>query len=242
MRKLLTLSVMAIFAMNSYSQSWMDLGIKGGWGINFLYNKNVLDDTQINEKLSTGYSIGGKLGWNFDDFHEITFDVMYYSFIQNYKYNEKDSVTGGSPEFDRSVSFSGMQFMLLYRHNNDGRYVEIGPSLATMKKLGFTDDQAKYVPTDLDQYKGTNRFGLVFGFGGYLVGTDNFGITMGFRFNYDFSDAFTEDNMHFPAMKNYTTAYTQSHPITAMLVMEANLDFAYMAKAKCKNKRKLILF
>ena len=74
------------------------------------------------------------------------------------------------------------------------------------------------------------------------MGTDNFGITMGFRFNYDFSDAFTEDNMNFPAMKNYSTAYTQSHPITAMLVMEANLDFAYMAKAKCKNKRKLILF
>ena len=241
MRKVLTLTVIVFLTINSYAQSWMDIGIKGGWGLNFLYNKNVLDDTQINEKFSSGFSVGGKLGWNFDDFHEVTIDVMFYNFTQQYKYNVYDSVSKASPEFDRSINFAGLQFMLLYRHNNDGRYVEIGPSLATMTKLSMTDDIATNLPTDIDKYMGKARMGFVFGFGGYVVGTDNFGITMGVRFNYDVSDAFTEDSKNFPAMRTYSS-YTPSHPLTAMLVLEANLDFAYMAKAKCKNKRKLILF
>ncbi len=241
MRKRLTLSVLCLLALNTYSQSWMDIGFKAGWGLNFLYNKNILDDGAINERLSSGYTLGGKLGWNFNDFHELTLDVMYYQFTQAYKYNVKDTVNGGSPEYNRSVGFSGLNFLLMYRHNNDGRYVEIGPMLSTTSNIKFTDELLNTSSIDLDKYKGKTQFGMSFGFGGYVIGTDNFGITMGVRFTYDISDAFTEDRNNFPAFKTYSS-YTPSHPLTAMFVLEANLDFAYMAKAKCKNKRKLILF
>lgn len=241
MRKLLTLVIVAFLSFNSYSQSWMDLGLKGGWGLNFLYNKNILDDADMNERFSTGFTFGGKLGWNFNDSHELTIDVMYGKFSQAYKYNVTDSATGASPEYDRSFSFTGLNFLLLYRHNNDGRYAEIGPMYSTISNVTLTDEFFNTIDYDFKQHANPGYFGLAFGFGGYLVGTENFGITMGARFTYSFGDSFADDGMNFPAMKTYTS-YTPSHPITAMLIMEANLDFAYMAKAKCKNKRKLILF
>jgi hypothetical protein len=241
MRKLLTLSVITFLSINTYAQMWADIGIKGGWGLNFLYNKNMLDD-DFTAKFSTGFTVGGKLGWNFDDSHELTFDVMYYQFGQDFKYNVTDSLTNSSPEYDRQVKFSGMQFHLLYRHNNDGRYVEIGPSLTTAKNVTVTDDfLSPTLLTDLDQHM-KSHVGITFGFGGYFIGTENFGITMGIRINYAIADAVKDDGVtNFPAFKTYDT-YTATHPLTAMLVMEMNLDFAYMAKAKCSNKRKLILF
>jgi hypothetical protein len=84
---------------------------------------------------------------------------------------------------------------------------------------------------------------MLFGFGGYFLGTDNFGITLGARFIYGFGDLISPSGQskHYPYFEQYAT-YKKTAPFSAMLVAEANLDFAYMAKAKCKNKRKLILF
>ena len=75
------------------------------------------------------------------------------------------------------------------------------------------------------------------------MGTENFGITLGARFTYGLGDLISPEGKtrHFPYYENYPT-YAKTAPFTAMLVMEMNLDFAYLAKAKCKNKRKLILF
>jgi len=242
MRKLLILTVITLSSVNTYSQSWLDVGVKGSWGLNFLYHKNLLDDQDFNETFTSGWNFGGKLGWNIDDFHEITLDVLYYKFSQGYKYNITDSTGKNGPEYSRNMSFSGMQFMLLYRHNNDGRYVEIGPSYSTVSKVSMTDEFYTVDPDyDFKQHMNTGYMGITFGFGGYVIGTQNFGITMGFRINYTASDAGKDDGFNFPAFKTYET-YTGTHPLTLMLVMEANLDFAFMAKAKCSNKRKLILF
>jgi hypothetical protein len=243
MRKAFIVLLIACLGHNTFAQSWMDIGIKGGWGLNFLYSKNLLDDPDFNERFSSGYSFGGKLGWNFNDFHELTLDVMYYRFNQNYKYNVTDSTTGASPQYDRGISFSGMQFSLLYRHNNDGRYVEIGPTYSTISKMTMTDSRFEVIDGFADDYASSGYMGLAFGFGGYVMGTDNFGITMGVRFNYALGDAFKDDGTpyQFPSFNKYD-AYRASHPLTIQLMVEANFDFAYMAKAKCKNKRKLILF
>src|SRR5688572_3338036 len=102
MRKLLTLSVITLMSLNTYSQSWADIGLKGGWGLNFLYNKNMLED-DFTAKFSSGFALGGKLGWNFDDFHELTLDIMYYQFNQTFKYNVTDSSGKNGPEYTRGI-------------------------------------------------------------------------------------------------------------------------------------------
>jgi hypothetical protein len=242
MRKLLTLSLITVISLNSYSQAWMDIGLKGSWGLNFLYNKNMLDN-DYTAKFSSGYTFGGKLGWNFNESHEVTFDVMYYQFNQTFKYNQTDSSGKASPEFTRNISFTGMQFYLMYRNNKDGHYVEIGPMLSTISHAKVTDDLPLSPAQDdyAHDFMRTN-FGLAFGFGGYLIGTQNFGITMGFRATYSLTDAVKDDGVtNFPAFQKFDT-YTVTRPISVMVVMEANLDFAFMAKAKCSNKRKLVLF
>ncbi|HYG49991.1 MAG TPA: outer membrane beta-barrel protein [Flavobacteriales bacterium] len=241
MRKVVTLSLITVIGLNSYGQSWMDIGIKGGWGLNFLYNKNMLDN-DYTAKFSNGFTVGGKLGWNFNESHEMTLDVMYYQFNQTFKYNRTDSSGTASPEYTRNISFSGMQLFLLYRNNKDGHYVEVGPSLTTVGNAKVTDDLG--VTPAQDNYAGfmQSHVGFTFGFGGYFIGTENFGITMGFRANYAITDAVKDDGVtNFPAFEKFDS-YTATHPLTLMLVMEANLDFAFMAKAKCSNKRKLILF
>lgn len=242
MRKLLTLSLFILMGINSFGQSWLDVGIKGSWGLNFLYHKNVLDDPDMDERFTGGFNVGGKLGWNFNDFHEVTVDVLFYKFSQNYRYRITDSLLGpGEHEFSRGISMTGLQLCLLYRHNNDGRYVEIGPNYSTVSSVSMTDEQYSTSGYDFKQHVNSGQMGLTFGFGGYFVGTENFGITMGVRFNYAIGDAFKDDGFNIPAFKTYD-AYTAGHPLSVMLVLEANLDFAFMAKAKCSNKRKLILF
>jgi len=139
-----------------------------------------------------------------------------------------------------------MDFILMYRHNKDGRYFEVGPGYSIIRKASGTNTLPTFETSDgviLDNLvPGYPTMNL--GFGGYFIGTENFGITFGARFSYGLTDLISEEgqaNHQYPANVSYAT-YTPSHPFSAQLVMEANLDFAYMVKAKCSNKRKILLF
>jgi hypothetical protein len=262
MRKVLAILFIFSTLSHAHAQMWVDLGLKGSFGVNMLFNKNINDDPEFNQQLSTGFNVGGKLGLNFNDFHEITFDFLYYSFNQKYKYNVLDPVDNSKPEYLRSVKFSGLDFLLMYRHNNDGRYVEIGPQFSLVKSISATDNYpgSTFLSTDFASQFTPNFTSVVFGFGSYLIGTENFGLTTGVRLGYSFSDLVAESGQphSFPAnSSSYPESpsgnggslvdrtygsYTPTRLLTAMFVMEMNLDFAYMAKAKCSNKRKLVLF
>lgn len=250
MRKSILLLALAIVISSTISaQRWLDIGFKGAWGPTWLMNKNLMNDQQFNHVLAYGYGIGGKVGFNFNDEHELTLDVMASTFKQDFKYNVTDTVTGASPEFRKGMQFKTLDFILMYRHNKDGRYFEVGPGYSTIRSASGTNERPEFATLDGEisenLIKGYSILAL--GFGGYFVGTENFGITMGARFTYGLSDLISEKGKqnnypaHYPGTTRYTT-YTQSHPFTAMLVMEANLDFAYMVKAKCSNKRKILLF
>lgn len=243
MRKLLLLTFLLPITNLSISQGWLDLGLKGSWGPNWLFNKNILDDQEFNNQLSYGYNFGGKIGLNFNDFHEMTVDVLSGQFTQKFKFNVLDTATGASPLYDKSFKYNTLDFALLYRHNKDGRYFETGPQFSLLKKATGTNSFDASVDGIVKENFVDNYFSFVFGFGGYFIGTENFGITFGARFNYTITDVISAQGQinNYPANEPYPV-YAQSHPFTAMIVMEFNYDFAYLAKAKCSNKRKLILF
>lgn len=260
MRKLLAILLIFSGLSHAKGQMWLDVGLKGGVGTDMLFNKNINDDPEFNQQLSLGFNVGGKLGFNFSDFHEMTLDVLYYGYDQKYKYNVLNPVDNSKPQYLRSVKFTGIDFLLMYRHNNDGRYVEIGPQFSLVQNVSATDNYpgGTFTTIDLKSQLAPSLVSAVFGFGSYLIGTENFGMTTGIRLMYSFSDLMSEDgkNNSFPtnasvypttgtstALENRTYAtYTATHVMSAMFVMEFNLDFAYMAKAKCSNKRKLMLF
>ena len=93
MRKLLTLISCIFILNNSYSQTWFDLGLKGGFGTGIIMNNNIWEDPDYNHRLSPSYSFGGKIGFNFNDNHEITLDILLNKFQQNFLYNQFDSAT-----------------------------------------------------------------------------------------------------------------------------------------------------
>ena len=231
-----------LLAHTSISQGWLDVGVKGGWGLSLLNNKNIWGDADYNHDLSTSGFFGGKLGLNFNMEHEITFDVGYGKFNQKFKHSLMD-VNGTQLDFQSMISFTKMDYMIMYRHNENGKYMEIGPVLSSVSSPQKTDTYSH--PDQIDfgsDHVNTPLMGATLGFGNYMMGTDNFGVTFGARISVWFSDLISENGKayNFPTQTTYDS-YAPSAPVTIQLVMEANFDFAYLAKAQC-GRKKLLMF
>ena len=241
MRKLLAvLSSIFIFA-TFHTQSWFDLGLKGGYGTSILMNNNIWDDVDYNHQISGAYSFGGKIGLNFNENHEVTFDLMYNEFNQNFLYNLYDSISESSPLYKSSISYHSLSYILMYRHNKDGRYSEIGTAVESILNVKGEDEIISAQKFDSNDFT-KNEANIVAGFGAYLLGSENFGITTGVRISYGLKDliSLAGQNKNLPTFKQYES-YSASHPLSILFIIEANFDFAYVAKAQC-SRRKLILF
>ncbi len=240
-----------------WSQGWVDIGIKGGWGPTFLFNQKVFDDSRYNHEFTANGTFGGKLGLNFNMNHEVTFDFMVGGMKQNFGYSMLlDTVSTDVNNYSSSISYRSFDFMLQYRNNKDGKYFEVGPILSNVRSVSRGDSfysggtDTNFGMEDINKL----QYGLTLGFGAYFLGTDNFGITGGLRLSYMFSDLINNGNapsQGYPFGEHYVT-YSQfsgsaaptssaSHPLFVQLVFEANLDFAYLAKANC-GRRKLLMF
>jgi len=246
MRKLTTTLFLFSLVNLSFAQGWLDLGLKGGYGVGILNNSNIWNDASYNHKLSGSGFFGAKLGLNFNDEHEVTVDFIYGNFKQGFTYDvdiEGADTTGiiQTKEYNSEITFTNMDIILMYRHNRDGRYVEIGPKLSLISNSKRTDNY-ELAPAFDQSYFNKNTLGMTFGFGAYMMGTENFGITAGARLGFTFSDLISNEgiNANQPTLKSYDT-YKGSFPITLQLVFEANLDFAYLAKAQC-GRTKLLTF
>jgi len=246
MRKISSV-IFLLFVVNiSFAQSWLDIGIKGGYGFGILNNANIWNDTKYNHRLNGTGFFGGKIGLNFNENHEITVDFIYGNFKQAFRYDidlsKLDSTSTITPteEHSSEITFTKMDVIFMYRHNKDGRYVEIGPRLSLINNSNRTDDY--YTEEFNPNYFNNNIFGITVGFGGYMMGTENFGITAGARLGLGLSDLISNEGKiaNMPTLKSYET-YKETFPVTLELVFEANLDFAYLAKAQC-GRRKLLTF
>lgn len=255
--KKLAILVVLIYSVNiSWSQGWLDVGLKGGWGPTFLFNQKIFDDSRYNHKFSFNGMFGAKLGYNINVNHEVTFDFMVGGLKQDFGYSMQLDSNASAQSYTSSINYKSFDFLLMYRNNNDGKYFEIGPIMSKIRSIE-RDDSFYFSGTDsnfgLDDLNAT-QFGLSLGFGAYFMGTENFGITGGLRLSYMFSDLINNSNATsegYPFGQHYVTYSTLSgnqaptesatHPLFVQLIFEANLDFAYLAKANC-GRRKLLMF
>lgn len=256
MKKLATLIIFFYSINMSWSQGWVDIGIKGGWGPTFLYNQKVFDDSRYNHTFTNRGMFGAKIGYNFNVDHEITFDFMVGGMSQEFSYSMQLDSSASSESYNSTISYNSFDFLLMYRSNSEGKYFEIGPMLSKIRSAKRTDS---YYASGTDESFGMDdvnplQYGLSVGFGAYFLGTDNFGITGGLRISYLFSDLINNSNspeQGYPFGQHYVNNSTftgsqaptssTSHPLLVQLVFEANLDFAYMARANC-GRRKLLMF
>jgi hypothetical protein len=241
MKKITFLALLFIFSNIIYAQSWVDIGLKGGYGLDFLINKNISTDETHSSTFAFGYTYGGKLGWNFNEAHAVTLDVLYTGFGKNYEYYTLNPTDSTKKNFyTKNFKFNSLDFLLMYRHVKNASYFEIGPMVSSVKKASATDNQpgSKFDGDISDNLVKTN-YSAVIGAGGMLAGTENFRVILGFRVMYTFNDIVSADGQkyNFPSGNKYNS-YSQSNPISAMMVMEFNYDLGFLAKSNCKKKKR----
>ncbi len=237
-------SLLFIFSHSLYSQSWLEVGLKGGYGLDFMVNKNVSNDKTHTVKFSYGYVYGGKLGWNFNEAHAITLDVLYSGFSQSYDYYRVNPDSSKS-FYKKSFAYNALDFLLMYRHVKNASYFEIGPQFSTVKKAVGTDNfpGATTSSGDISGNLVKTYYSAVIGAGGMLAGTENFRVILGFRVMYALDDIVSPQgqNNYFPTGNKYGS-YQKSNPLSAMMVMELNYDLGFLAKSNCKKKKTSFLF
>ncbi|MES2592280.1 MAG: outer membrane beta-barrel protein [Bacteroidota bacterium] len=239
MKKIIIAFSVLICSQSLYSQGWFDIGFKGGYGLNFLANKNFYNDRAFSPNISFGYMYGGKIGINFNQSHAVTLDVTSSLFQQSYYYSlfNADSITRS--EYKRKIMFNSLNVLLMYRKASDGGYFEVGPQFSTLSRARGTDGFTQTANVDISENFVKSYYSAVMGFGGYLAGTDNFRVTLGFRFSYALNDVISSEGRktNFPSITQYES-YKSSNPVSAMMIIEMNYDVGYFTRSRCK-KRKL---
>jgi hypothetical protein len=234
-----------LITITTFGQGWLDIGLKGGFGPTLLMNKNIFNDQKYNHQIGVKGNFGGKIGLNFNSNHQITVDVIMSSFEQKFKYSESiDTASIGETNYESAIRYKALDILVMYRHNEDGRYFEIGPAISNTLSASRSDNKLPGGTDNAFTKDAVNplQVGFTVGFGAYFMGTDNFGITSGLRVTYMATDLISNNgiNLNYPTGKSYSS-YAASHPLLIQIVFEANLDFAYMARANC-GKRKLLMF
>lgn len=237
MKKALLIIVFGIFGMfNSSAQElWFDAGAKGSYGPTFLYNQNLVNNANYSQQISTGYSFGGKFGFNFGYIHGITLDAMYAQNKQLYNIKE-----GFSDINDLTVNWKTIDLYVLYRLYRTINYFEIGPKFSLTNIVRNND-------VETTQFYVENYPSAVIGFGWYVFGREAFTATAGIRVEYALSDIINADGKAagFPANPVATTAfepYYNTNPLVAQLVFEINWGIGYFAKTACAGRKHFFSF
>jgi len=237
--------LLALFsATYAAAQTFFDLGFCGAWDVDFLYNKNISDDTNFRHQFSPGYSFGGKFGINFGERHSLCFEGGVSKFNQEFKYGQVSETEGDFP-YRRKLSYNSVDFLVLYRHYGQGQYIELGPQYSLYKKPVLTDSQGNDFSGDVKDYMRSSNAAAVVGFGGNILkGGEVLFVTFGFRFKYHFMDLITEKGKtesFFTGPRGYNE-YKKTNAITGALQLGIDYSFGYFAYAQCRGRRVFLAF
>ena len=238
MKKIITLFIVLFSALMVNAQPWFDIGVKAGYGTSFMYNTQIFEEQDLTHKFKGGYTYGGKFGFNFSQEHQAAIDVMQTTLKQGFIYYPEAGV-----ETQRQFDIQSLDFLIMYRYNKQGTYFEFGPQLSQVSKVKYTDEGGDFIsPVTEDKLINKSLYSLALGFGGYVFGTDNFGVTAGFRINYTLNDLATEEarSKNFPMLNSADPDPTRN--LGVMFILEANYDFGYLVSPSCGNRRKLFVF
>jgi hypothetical protein len=235
MRFLLTITTCLLFSISSNAQSWIDVGLKGSYGMTQVYNKSIWENRKVVNKLSYGHNYGGKAGWNFNRKYALTLDFLYGSASQVFEFNTE----GGS--YDEKLVYNQFDLPLLLRVNSQtGSFFEVGPNVAWMSRHR---ELANGSTEDLKQYFNSTNFGFIVGMGAYMLGSKNTYLTFGARLHIGLSDMISPDggqnsNAFYPVMNEEVeieiTEYSKTVPVYFTLNLELNHDLGYLSRSKCK--------
>ena len=218
---------------SKHSKFFIDFGPKIMVGPS-LMNSNVSFDTTTNYKHkfnSYGLNYGVKLALNFGQHVSIVGEYIFANNTQNFELDNGDT---------KQIKSRGYEIPLMIRHNNENfGYLEGGIVLGRTKSV--TETQLDGV-TDFTELYNTKSTGLVFGLGGYLFTMENFGISAGLRYRYDFVDFINQNNtISNNSVFALDPQVEKANNMSLMFVLEFNYDLGFtMARSACGDRRKVM--
>tara|TARA_B110000211_G_C14068205_1_gene548671 strand:- start:1761 stop:2513 length:753 start_codon:yes stop_codon:yes gene_type:complete len=243
MRFLTFLALSFFISLNTYSQGWIDGGIKGGFGVTQLINQNVWDNSEVVNKISFGKSFGGKLGLNFNLNYQITVDFIYTLASQEFEFQPNNQ---GLKTRSKFISYNSFDIPLLFRRNSDnGSFLEIGPQISFIKNV---EQEFLGVTKNMETSFQKTNFGAVVGIGSFMMGSKNLYLVFGLRAHYGFQDILSDEggknsNVYFPVNDGQLNtgvdtfefeSYKKTSPISLLAYLEVNYDLAYIVRSNCK--------
>jgi hypothetical protein len=225
---------------------FIDFGPKVMVGENSLYNSKASfnSDRYFHHPSSIGYGAGFKFAFNFNRNIAIVGEAVYYKFNQVYDMTDPSVGGGGEISYQKTISYSTLEVPIMFRYNNDDMdYWEFGYVHSTIQEFSETNEgKGPSTSEDIAELYEDQLGGAVLGFGGYVYGNGNFGISTGLRLRYDF-DGIVAENGSIDLAPVYALDSEPSgstNPLSLNLVVEFNYDLGFaMANSGCGN-RKLI--
>ncbi len=227
------------FPLFAQKGSWLELGLTGTGGANIITNKNSWNDQKtITSNVSLCYGYGLKLALNINQYHEILVNA------EMAKKTEKYDITLNANQFHKTLLIDAIDVAPLYRfHSAEGAYLELGPQFSFINKV---NEQRDGNTKDITDKFTENYVSGVFGFGSNFIQANAVTVTMGFRFNYSFTDLLSPNgrnssNVSYPIndlgiAKTYSD-YAPTKVYAAMLHLELNFDLGYFVRSNCKRQR-----
>ncbi len=228
--KITFIVILSIFfvSQQGIGQVWFDIAGRGGYGFSGFYNKNVWDDTEHNNGFSTGYSYGGKLGINIGEHNGVMLEANIMNGVQEFTYKANNLRTPNVTEWQT------LDLNALYRFNNVGSYLELGPSMSLVRSV---NQSFGGVQLDNSNAYTERYFSAMAGFGGFITGNEFFTLIMGLRLGYCLTDMLAPDakNLPNPPPATYKTydSYSAIQPFFAQFTVEISFGIGAIARANC---------
>lgn len=237
--KQFTFTLLLVYlSLSAFSQKeiWVEASLKGGYGLSFLHNKNIADDGSYKYQLSTTHSFGGRFALNFGAFNGVSVEAMYNNLSQEYLYN----LDGNPNDLTNTIEWASIDAMILYRYIRNRIYVEVGPMYSMTQNVDQMDNGNEILSAQ--SYYADNYFSGVFGWGGYIAGSETFSLGIGMRLSYTFSDFINDEGQKqgFPnPVKNvaYET-YESSNQAFVQFMLELNFGIGRFARTACTERMK----
>lgn len=234
MKLLLITFLIYFFTFNVNGQTWFEVGLKGGPATTFLMNKNFLNDTQFNPKLTPTYFYGAKIGINFGEQNGIAIHAggtkVQQKFINEYP---------NAPFDERKFASNLVEIGVLYHRTSNSGYFEVGPRISLVQSGELIDDGGARQDIS-DELIGT-YYGMDLGFGSYVIGGDHLSLMMGLRFSYGITPIDLDERPIAPIQAQYGDSRSVN-VFSAMLCIELNYSLGYLVRSTCGRRTSWISF
>lgn len=216
------------------AQTWFELGLKGGPATTFLVNKNFMDDSQFNPKLTPTYFYGAKVGINFGEKDGVAIHAGGTKVQQSFN-NEYPLASFDERKFTSNL----VEIGVLYHRTSNTGYFEVGPRVSLVQDGELIDDGSNR--QDISEELTANYFGLDLGFGSYVIGGDHLSLMMGLRFSYGFTPINDDERPIAPIQAQYDNSRSVN-VFSAMLCFELNYSLGYLVRSSCGKRTSWISF